>query len=144
MSSLSKTPKSLQVQRMQLFDKYFKYEEFDSPDSEESGKENMDKDFLVKLADARDIARVPFRITSGYRTEEYHKNLTKRGYKTAVNSSHTKGKAADISVGSPRKRWIIVNALLLAGFNRIGIGESFIHVDSDEEKVPDLIWTYDY
>ena len=129
---------------MEIFNKYFEYDEFDSPDLPGSGALNMDKDFLRKLADARDIARVPFRITSGYRTREYHQELRHRGYKTAYNSSHLVGKAADISCGSPRKRWLIITALQMAGFNRIGIGETFIHVDSDESKVPDLIWTYDY
>lgn len=130
--------------RMELFNKYFQYSEFDSPDVPGSGETNMDKDFLEKLALARDIAQIPFRITSGFRTQEHQDRLTNRGYKTATNSPHTRGKAADISAGSSRKRWVIVNALLRAGFTRIGIGESFIHVDSDESKVPDLIWTYDY
>ena len=47
--------------------KYFKLEEFDSPDLKGSGK-NMKKDFLVKLDEARELAGIPFKINSGFRT----------------------------------------------------------------------------
>jgi hypothetical protein len=28
------------------------------------------------------------------------------------------------------------------GIDRIGIGDTFIHIDIDEDKSPDVIWTY--
>ena len=36
----------------------------------------------------------------------------------------------------------MIEAFLDAGFRRIGVGSTFIHVDSDEEKAQDVIWTY--
>ena len=62
--------------------KYFKLEEFDSPDFPNSGV-NMDRDFLQKLDLARNIAGI-----------------------------------------------------------RLGIAKGFVHVDSDETKSPNVIWTY--
>lgn len=29
-----------------------------------------------------------------------------------------------------------------AGFTRIGIGQNFIHVDTDPDKQQNIIWTY--
>ena len=57
--------------------KYFKLSEFDSPDFKGSGK-NMTKDFLKKLDRARDIANIPFKISSGFRTAQHNVNLRKK------------------------------------------------------------------
>lgn len=116
--------------------KWFNYSEFDSPDEPGSGN-NMDQDFLEMLDEARSRAGVPFAITSGYRSEEH--NASVGGQR---DSSHLKGCAADIVAYTSRDRFLIVTALLEAGFDRIGIGEDFIHVDSDWEKAGNLVWTY--
>ena len=116
---------------------YFCLEEFDSPDLPNSGV-NMDGGFLQKLDTARHIAGVPFKINSGYRTKERNAALAN----SKPNSSHLKGKAADIACKGSRERWLILDALIKAGFNRIGIADTFIHVDSDEDKSPNVIWTY--
>tara|TARA_R110000803_G_scaffold66367_3_gene127812 strand:+ start:988 stop:1341 length:354 start_codon:yes stop_codon:yes gene_type:complete len=116
--------------------KYFTLDEFDSPDLPNSGI-NMDANFLSMLDNARDMADIPFKINSGYRTKEHN---SKVGGKE--KSSHLVGKAADISCSTSRERWIIITALQDAGFNRIGIANNFIHIDSDENKSPNVIWTY--
>ena len=121
--------------------KYFSLAEFDCPSLPNSGV-NMDRDFLAKLDIAREYAGISFKITSGYRTKEYNQSLQDRGYKASKNSAHTKGHAADIACSSGKDRCIIIKALLDAGFNRIGVANSFIHVDNDPSKVSDVIWTY--
>jgi len=122
--------------------KYFKLSEFDSPDLEGSGS-NMNYTFLEKLDQARGLAEIPFKINSGYRTKEYNEDLIRRNYAASRSSSHLKGLAADISVKDSRQRFIVINSLLLAGFTRIGIADTFIHVDLDiEEKTQNVIWTY--
>jgi len=121
--------------------KYFSLSEFDSPDLLNSGV-NMDGEFLTKLDNARAISSIPFKITSGYRTKEYNEDLLNRGYKASPDSAHMKGHAADISVGSGSDRWIVINALIRSGFNRIGIAKTFVHVDDDPSKPKNVIWTY--
>jgi len=121
--------------------KYFKIDEFSSPDLPNSGI-NMDANFLSMLDDARHMADIPFKINSGYRTQEYNIEIYRRLGKKPIDSAHLKGKAADISCSGSRERWIIITALQDAGFNRIGIANNFIHVDSDENKSPNVIWTY--
>lgn len=122
--------------------KYFSYEEFDSPDLPNSGAANMDNNFLSMLDSARGIAGIPFKISSGFRSRNYNQSLSERGYKSSPNSSHLKGKAADIVCSTSAERWIIVKALQEAGFNRIGIAKTFIHIDNDDSKTKDVIWTY--
>ena len=122
--------------------KNFDSSEFDSPDLKGSG-ENMKDEFMQLLQEARTIAEIPFRITSGFRTQFYHDELGRRGYKTSKSrSAHQDGYAADISCTDTKSRWLIINSLLLAGFNRIGIANNFIHVDNHPDKTQNRIWTY--
>lgn len=116
--------------------KHFKQSEFDSPDDPGSGR-HMDNGFLNKLDKAREVADIPFVITSGYRTEDH--NALVGG---VDSSAHTKGHAADIACRDSTSRYNIINSLQVAGFNRIGVAATFIHVDDDPEKAPNVIWTY--
>tara|TARA_Y100001937_G_scaffold70668_2_gene96193 strand:- start:6902 stop:7276 length:375 start_codon:yes stop_codon:yes gene_type:complete len=121
--------------------RYFSLSEFDSPDLPDSSK-NMDSQFLSMLDNARSIAGISFKITSGYRTESH--NAKVGGVPKSANSkgsSHMYGYAADISAATGGERWIIVRSLIEAGFKRIGIAKSFIHTDNDPDK-PNAIWTY--
>ena len=121
--------------------KYFKYYEFDSPDVDGSGQ-MMDAEFLQMLDAARELYGKPMKITSGFRTENYNEELKKKGYAASPKSSHLKGLAADIACTTSAERWDMIDSLIKAGFNRIGIAKTFIHVDIDESKTPFLIWTY--
>lgn len=102
------------------------------------GAANMDKDFVSRLDNARRIAGIPFHINSGFRCMKHNANVG--GVK---ESSHVFGFAADIGVSDSPSRYKIVNALLTAGFSRIGVGMSLIHVDSDPSKEQGVIWVYD-
>jgi uncharacterized protein YcbK (DUF882 family) len=119
---------------MQL--KHFKLAEFDSPDAPGSGAK-MKPEFLQRLDNARSIAGIPFKINSGYRTEAH--NAKVGGVK---ESSHCQGWAADIDCNDGAARFIIINALLKSGINRIGVDSGFIHCDCDPTKPQQVIWTY--
>lgn len=108
--------------------KYFK--ELDNLDK-------MDKTFLLRLDEARERAGIPFVINSAWRSVEKNQECGGK-----PNSSHLKGLAVDISVTNSRQRFIVLNALLDVGFTRIGIADTFIHVDLDSEKSKEVIWTY--
>ena len=120
---------------------YFNFEEFDSPDEIGSGlpKEQGGKmcmKFLHKLDEARAISGVPYRITSGYRSESHNAKVGGR-----IGSSHLKGLACDIAVNNSGDRGDILRGLVMAGFTRIGVAKTFIHCDLDENKV-NSIWLY--
>ena len=118
----------------------FSYDEFDSPLQEGSGQLVSDE-LITMLDDARDLAGVTFKITSGFRVESDIQRLKKAGYKVSAKSSHLKGLAADIACDNST-RFKILDSLLKVGFNRIGIANTFIHVDIDPDKTPFTIWTY--
>ena len=98
---------------------------------------NMNQEFLLRLDEARERAGIPFVINSAYRSPEHNAKIGGK-----PNSSHLKGLAVDISVTNSRQRFIVLNALLNVGFTRIGIADTFIHVDLDNGKSKDVIWTY--
>ena len=96
----------------------------------------MDKDFLAKLDKAREYAKMPFVINSAYRSPDHPESLKN------PSSSHIKGLAVDIKATDSRTRYKVLDALMSVGFNRIGIADTFIHVDDDKDKSSNVIWTY--
>lgn len=98
---------------------------------------DMDEAFLEKLLFAQKLAGKKFRINSAFRSVAYEKEHKRNG-----RSAHCLGKAVDISTTDSRTRYIVVAALLVAGFYRIGIGRNFIHVDDDLSRVHPVIFHY--
>ena len=115
---------------------HFDIQEFDSPDEQGSGK-YMDESFLSMLDDARGIAGIPFIINSGFRSKSHNAYVGGK-----EQSSHLFGYAVDLHCTGSRERSIIISSLQKAGFNRFGIGNTFIHCDSDPDKISNVIWTY--
>ena len=113
---------------------YFNYPEFECPCCQEN---KTDRKMIDKLNKAREYAEVPFVITSGFRCEKHNLEVGGR-----ADSAHLSGHAADIKCVSSRPRWNIIRGLLLAGFTRIGIANTFIHADTDDSKPPAVVWLY--
>jgi len=114
--------------------KHFTKDEFACPCC---GKAEMNEEFLQKLDGAREIAEIPFRINSGFRCPKHNAEVG-----GVPESSHLLGLAADISATTGARMFRIVAGLLAAGFTRIGIGNGFVHVDSDRTKNSPNIWKY--
>jgi hypothetical protein len=119
--------------------KYFTLDEFDSPDIARSGLK-FKESALRKLVTARKMARVPFVLTSAVRSFAYNKEVG-----GVSDSSHLIDNASAVDISceceSSVNRLKIVVALLDAGFRRIGIAETFIHVDDDKNKSK-CMWVY--
>lgn len=105
--------------------KYFKNKEL-----------NMNVDFLAKLDEAREFSGIPFVINSAWRSPTHPESIKN------PTSSHIKGLAVDIKATDSKTRFKILEALLSVGFTRIGIANTFIHVDLDFDKTQQVIWTY--
>lgn len=103
------------------------------------GHNNVNEDFLWKINHARHLAGVPFKINSGCRCEKHNKNEG-----GSLTSAHLVGLAADIETKDSRTRYKVVRALLMVGFDRIGIGKNFVHVDAAncEIKPDEVMWDY--
>ena len=113
---------------------YFRDQEFECP----CCRQRLISQALVsKLDSARAAYGKPIRITSGYRC--FLHNLDVGGIAT---SSHRRGLAVDIEIGSSTERFELIRILIAVGFIRIGIGEGFIHVDIDPHKTQNVMWTY--
>ena len=99
------------------------------------GTKDMRNTTLAMLEKAREIAGIPFIINSGRRCESHNKIVG--GVK---NSAHTRGYAVDICAITGGARFTIIQALLQAGFKRIGVYSNFIHVDNDPKKPSGVMW----
>ena len=99
----------------------------------------MDINFVRKLDEAREIAGIPFKVNSGYRTP-FHNTMVGG----VESSSHIKIPccAVDIKAEDSRTRFLIISAAIQVGINRIGIGNNFIHLDADKTKSQDVTWHY--
>lgn len=93
-------------------------------------------DSLRRLDRAREIAGVPFVLTSAYRSKASEIEKGRSG-----NSAHTLGRAFDVRCCSSVDRYKIVYGAIAAGFPRIGIASTFIHMD-DSNLTPPCIWLY--
>lgn len=88
--------------------------------------ERMDRAFLARLDLALEQARVETLITSDYRPGD--------------PGAHGEGLAVDFSCDNSRVRFRLVKALLDAGFTRIGIYPTHIHVDCSKSRDQEVIW----
>lgn len=115
--------------------RFFKPVEFQrcSPSCELS---DMDKAFMLRLDEARALAGVPFVLLSAYRSPEHDSSKGRSGC-----GYHTKGRAVDIACKDSYTRFLIIKALLDAGFHGIGVSNTFIHVD-DRPFSLSSIWLY--
>tara|TARA_R110000796_G_scaffold42100_2_gene104301 strand:- start:97 stop:483 length:387 start_codon:yes stop_codon:yes gene_type:complete len=116
---------------------FFDEDEFYSPDMLEDGN-HMKMHFIQRLHKARVIADIPFIINSGHRSPAHNKIVG-----GLDDSSHLDGEAGDIKYTNSRECFIIVSALIQAGFTRIGIKKGMIHVDDDYRKPKNVLWLYD-
>ena len=94
------------------------------------------RDRLILMLDqAREIAGVPFIITSGLRTADQN-----RAVGGVSDSAHLKGLAVDLQCKNSNTRFKIVKSLLEVGFNRIEIAPLHIHTDIDNLKPKEVIF----
>lgn len=116
--------------------KYFAEAEFKRC-SPSCSLQDMSQELMSRLDKARAQAGIPFVINSAYRSVKHEKSLGRTG-----NSAHTRGLAVDIRCNTSLNRYKIVLALLAVGFQRIGIGKTFIHADIDNSLAHPVIWHY--
>lgn len=116
--------------------RFFKQKDFDrcTPPCDIS---QMHVPTMEKFDRARQMAGIPFIVNSAFRSVAWEKSRGRNGL-----SAHCEGRAMDIRAVDGRQRYLIITALLKAGFTRIGVASTYVHADDDEDKPPEVIWTY--
>jgi len=114
--------------------KYFKEPEFARLGC---SLQDMSQDLMDKLDQCRALAGVPFVLTSAYRDPEKNKKVG-----GVDKSAHTKGLGVDIACTNGAMRYIIFVNAINVGFNRIGLGKNFVHLDIDKTLPQKVIFDY--
>lgn len=116
--------------------KYFKEKEFKAC-TPACSLQDMQQHTMTRLDNAREIAGIPFIMNSAFRSVKWEKAHGRTG-----DGSHPHGCGIDIRCNASRNRYKIIAACLQAGFTRIGIAKTYVHVDDDPEKDPCVVWHY--
>lgn len=97
--------------------------------------EDMNMRFMHRLDKLRELCNFPLVVNSAYRSRDYELSKKRSG-----TSWHCKGRAIDIRCDDSWKRYMIVRNAIKLGFNGIGIGKNYIHLD--DRDVSPCIWHY--
>jgi uncharacterized protein YcbK (DUF882 family) len=102
------------------------------------GKDDVTLELVIQLERLRSFIRRPIIVTSGVRCAIYN---AKVGGKP--DGAHLTGEGADIACLNSHTRWqmlrIIFNWSL---FDRVGVGETFLHVDISRTLPQEVAWIY--
>lgn len=114
--------------------RHFDLDEFACPCC---GRNEVSGPFVGLLDQARELAGIPFRVSSGYRCQAHNRQVG-----GVRDSEHLVGLAADILAVDSETRFLIVSAALQVGIRRIGLNEHFVHLGVSRLHTPDLIFLY--
>ena len=95
------------------------------------------KRLLDCLDETRGRAGVPFVISSGPRCPAYNQSIG-----GAPFSEHMDGDGADVACYDSRTRFLIIQAAIHSGINRIGIAKTFVHLGVSPSNDQDVVWVY--
>lgn len=116
--------------------RFFDSTEFDSPDAPGSG-EGMKFGFVKKLDILREECGFPIIVDSGIRTPKHNSDVGGEPV-----SGHLTGEAADLRCIASRTRYVILMNAFRLGFSRIGIGDTFVHLDDSMTLDQRVVWLY--
>jgi hypothetical protein len=99
----------------------------------------VDPRLLTRLAKLEEEVKRPLHITSGFRDPQH--NTEVGGVK---NSEHTDTPATgvDIACTTSGARFSLIKAALAAGFTRLGIGKTFVHLGISTTRPQPVMWHY--
>ncbi len=131
---------------------FFSLYEFACPCDRDCGVGTQQKEIDTKLLELLDKARAqlkrPIIISSGARCIDHNRDEGGKEKSSHIALTSSDGlktiavcRAVDIVVPNSLHRFHLVSALLFAGFNRIGIGKTFVHADTNP-NLPFRMWVY--
>lgn len=99
------------------------------------GRCYMNAAFMTRLEALRVAFNEPINVSSAFRCNNYNMKV---GGKS--DSQHLIGKAVDILIVSPGKRFQLVSLAIAFGFRGIGVDGAFVHVDTRAGEP--VLWLY--
>lgn len=100
-------------------------------------KSDMNPDTIARLNRMREIAGIPLVLNCAYRSPAHDRAKGRSGA-----GAHTTGRAVDIRCYNPATRYKIITAAIAAGFTRIGVAHTFVHVDDSPNHAQGVVWLY--
>lgn len=102
------------------------------------GADHVSQALVDQLQRLRNFLRRPIVIRSGVRCASYNAQVGGK-----PDSAHLTGDAADIACRDSHTRWQIKRLIYQWQlFNRIGTGDSFLHLDVSLSLPQEVEWTY--
>ena len=98
-------------------------------------KPNSQLPLILELI--REDAGIPMVVTSGPRCVQHNIDIGGANY-----SEHIDGEGADIACDNSRDRFLIIQAAINNGINRIGVGKNLIHLGISITNDPLVMWVY--
>jgi uncharacterized protein YcbK (DUF882 family) len=95
---------------------------------------NMNPGFMAALQRLRDVWAKPIKVTSGYRCPKHNASVG-----GVQDSQHMHGRAADCEI-APNERYLFLKAAFGVGFKGIGVGGTFVHLDTRDGEP--ALWKY--
>ena len=102
----------------------------------------VDAKFILKLQYARSLADIGFTITSGCRCPSYNKAEGGFNNSDHLTTESLACEGVDILCTNSHDRYKIINAALKAGFERLGLGRTFVHLGLAERNPQEVLWLY--
>lgn len=99
------------------------------------GLARTERGFARRLNVARFLAACPFVINSWCRCESHNAAVGGK-----PGSAHLRGLAVDIATPNSVRRGAVLTALYAAGFTRVGVYDTHIHVDESPGAVREVTW----
>ena len=97
----------------------------------------MSASFMKRLEQFRELVDCPIYLNSAFRSSAYEIQHGRTG-----TSMHTFGRAVDIRCTTSQDRLKFIRAALDCGFNGIGIGYNYIHLDDRADCMNPCMWLY--
>ena len=104
------------------------------------GKGKLHPDTLMRANRARHRADILFNVNCASRCKKHNTEVGGVDNSAHLIDEDGFSRALDIRCSDSRSRSIIVKALILEGFTRIGIYDTFIHADDDPSLPQDVMW----
>lgn len=119
--------------------KYFNKSEFACPCC---GICEIDMNLVYNLDNIREGLGTPLNINSACRCEKHNKEVGGVDDSAHLVKEGKECTGADIRIEGSTHRFKVLEQVYMTVINRVGVGNTLVHVDVDKTKPPMVMWVY--